>query len=178
MMAFEFIWDFYMQIVNTLTVALGPAAEYPYSAITIVVITIGMSSISALATRAVVDVHKMRRRMTEVREWQSAYTKAVRAKDQKTVDRLKKKEQAIKNASAEMQKDNMKPLLITLIPFMLFYYIFWGVFGFNSTMVAYSPIPALPFIGSVFVFWTWYFVASFATSSLVQRLFNMPTVSD
>jgi uncharacterized membrane protein (DUF106 family) len=177
MMAFEFIWDFYIVIVNGLSAALGPAAEYPYSTITILLITVGMSAISALATRAIVDTNKLRRRMTEVREWQSAYTKAIRAKDQKTVDRLKKKEQAIKNASAEMQKDNMKPLLITIVPFMLFYYIFWGVFNFNNTVVAYSPLD-LPFIGSFFVFWTWYFVSSFATSSLVQRIFNMPTVSD
>lgn len=176
-MAFEFIWDFYLSIINGLSAALGPAAEYPYSTITILLITIGMSTISALATRAVVDVDKSRRRMAEVREWQSAYQKALRAKDQKAVDRLKKKEQAIKNASAEMQKDNMKPLLITIIPFMLFYYIFWGVFGFNTSVVAYSPLE-LPFIGSTFIFWTWYFVTSFATSSLVQRIFNMPTVTD
>jgi uncharacterized membrane protein (DUF106 family) len=176
-MAFEFIWDFYMAIVNGLSAALGPAAEYPYCTITILLITIGMSTISALATRAVVDTEKSRRRMTEVREWQSAYQKALRAKDQKAVDRLKKKEQAIKNASAEMQKDNMKPLLITIIPFMLFYYIFWGVFDFNTRIVAYSPLD-LPFIGSTFIFWTWYFVSSFATSPLVQRIFNMPSVTD
>jgi uncharacterized membrane protein (DUF106 family) len=176
-MAFEFIWDFYLSIVNGLAAVLGPAIQYPYGTITILLITIGMSSISALATRAVVDVEKSRRRMTEVREWQSAYQKALRAKDQKAVDRLKKKEQAIKNASAEMQKDNMKPLFVTLIPFMLFYYIFWGVFDFNSTVIAYSPLD-LPYIGPTFIFWTWYFVSSFATSSLVQRIFNMPTVTD
>lgn len=176
-MAFEFLWDFYMSVVNGLAAALGPAAEYPYSVVTILLITVGMSAISALATRAVVDTKKLKRRMTEVREWQSAYTKAMRAKDQKVIDRLKKKEQAIKNASAEMQKDNMKPLLITIVPFMLFYYIFWGVFDFNNTIVAYSPVE-LPFIGSLFVFWTWYFVASFAMSSFVQRVFDMPTVSD
>ena len=176
-MAFEFIWDFYMTIVNGLAAAMGPAIVYPYCTITILLLTIGMSTISALATRAVVDTDKLRRRTVEVREWQSAYQKALRAKDQKTVDRLKKKEQAIKNASAEMQKDNMKPLFITIIPFMLFYYIFWGVFNFNNTIIAYSPLD-LPFIGSTFIFWTWYFVTSFATSSLVQRIFNMPTVTD
>jgi uncharacterized membrane protein (DUF106 family) len=176
-MAFEFIWDLYLSIVNGLSAIMGPAAEYPYSTITILLITIGMSTISALATRAVVDIEKSKRRMTEVREWQSAYQKALRAKDQKAVDRLKKKEQAIKNASAEMQKDNMKPLLITIIPFMLFYYIFWGVFKFNTTIIAYSPLD-LPFIGSTFIFWTWYFITSFATSSLVQRIFNMPSVTD
>lgn len=177
MMVLESLWEIYMSIVNGLSTALGPAAEYPYSTVTILLITVGMSVISALATRAVVDTNKLRRRMTEVREWQSAYSKAMRAKDQKAIDRLKKKEQAIKNASAEMQKDNIKPLLITIVPFMLFYYIFWGVFDFNSTIVAYSPVD-LPFIGSAFVFWTWYFVSSFATSSLIQRVFNMPTVSD
>ncbi len=182
-MAFEFLWDFYMAIVNGLQTALGPAAQYPYSTITILIITIGMSTISALATRAVIDVEKSKRRMTEVREWQSAYQKALRAKDQKAIDRLKKKEQAIKNSSAEMQKDNMKPLLITIVPFMIFYYIFWGVFGFNdptihpNAYIAYSPLD-LPFIGSSFIFWTWYFVSSFATSSLIQRIFNMPTISD
>jgi len=176
-LALEFLSQIYLAIVNGLSYALGPAKDYPLAAVTILLISAGMAIISAVATRALTDVDVMRRRMTEVREWQSAYTKAIRAKDQKVVDRLKKKEATIKRAQAEMTKDQFKPMLLTIIPFFVFYYLFYAVFGYNQVIVAISPI-TLPYIGTDFNFWVWYLVSSFSISSLIQRVFNLPSVSD
>jgi uncharacterized membrane protein (DUF106 family) len=117
----------------------------------------------------------MRRRSAEIKEWQSAYTKAVRAKDQKQIDKLKKKQQSITGLQTAMSKDQMKPTLLTLVPFAIFYYIFFGVFG--PGIVVYTPI-ALPFLGSKLSFWWWYLISSFSVSALIQRIFRMPMVSD
>ena len=176
-MALEFLSQIYLAIVNVLSYALGPAKEYPLAAVTILFLSAGMAIISATATRALTDVDVMRRRMTEVREWQSAYTKAMRAKDQKAIDRLKKKETTIKRAQAEMTKDQFKPMLLTIIPFFIFYYLFYAVFGYNQVTVAVSPI-TLPYIGADLNFWVWYLISSFSLSSLIQRVFNLPSVSD
>ena len=176
-MALEFFSQLYLAIVNGLSYALGPAKDYPWAAVTILLISAGMAIISAAATRALTDVDVMRRRMTEVREWQSAYTKAVRAKDQKAIDRLRKKEATIKRAQAEMTKDQFKPMLLTIIPFIVFYYLFYAIFGYNQVIVAISPI-TLPYIGTDFNFWVWYLVSSFSISTLIQRVFNVPSVSD
>jgi uncharacterized membrane protein (DUF106 family) len=136
-----------------------------------------MAIISSLATRTLVDVEIMKRRMAEVKEWQSAYSKAVRAKDQKNIDKLKKRQAAINKLQADMTKDNFKPMLVTLVPFWIFYYIFYGVFDYNKLMVAYSPLD-LPVLGTTLTFWSFYFISSFGIYGLVQRLFNLPSAPD
>lgn len=175
-MAFD-ISSIYQAIVDGLKYILGPANNYPYAAIVILLIATGMAVISASATRALTDVEATRRRMTEVREWQSAYTKALRAKDQKQIDKLMKKKATIDKAQAAMTKSQFKPLLLTFIPFLIFYYIFNGVFGYSQTTIAISPI-SLPYIGTNFNFWIWYLISSFSISALIQRVFNLSTVSD
>ncbi len=176
-MALEFLYEIFNGIVVAISNALGPWNDYPLAAVVILIITILMSAISAAATRMLVDVDVMRRRNLEMREWQSAYSKAMRAKDEKMVAKLKKKEPAIKRAQAEMSKDQFKPLLVTMIPFFIFYYVFSAVFGYNQVIVAYSPI-SIPFVGAQFNFWIWYLLSSFSMSALIQRLFKMPTYSD
>ncbi|MGA2574140.1 MAG: EMC3/TMCO1 family protein [Candidatus Methanomethylicaceae archaeon] len=162
-------------MITSIANAMGPWNHYPLSAVTVLLITMGMASLSSLATRALVDVELMRRRSAEIKEWQSAYTKAVRAKDQKQIDKLKKKQQSITGLQTAMSKDQMKPTLLTLVPFAIFYYIFFGVFG--PGIVVYTPI-ALPFLGSKLSFWWWYLISSFSVSALIQRIFRMPMVSD
>jgi uncharacterized membrane protein (DUF106 family) len=176
-MAFEFLIDFYNTIVNSISNAMGPANDFPLAVVSIFLITMGMAVISSGATRLLTDVKVWKRRMVEIKEWQSEYTKAMRAKDEKAIAKAKKRELTIKKAQAEMSKEQMKPMLLTLIPFFVFYYIFYAVFGFNEATVAYSPIE-LPFVGSTFNFWTWYLVSSFSVSALIQRFFGIPTVSD
>ncbi len=175
-MAFEFLSDIYLGIINGLSNILGPAKDYPYAAIIILLIAAGMAIISASATRALTDVEAMRRRMTEVREWQGAYTKALRAKDQKQIDKLMKKKATIDKAQAAMTKSQFKPLLLTFIPFLLFYYIFSAVFA-DTFPIAISPLDILG-LPTEFNFWIWYLISSFSISALIQRLFNLSTVSD
>ncbi|HRR53767.1 MAG TPA: EMC3/TMCO1 family protein [Candidatus Methanomethylicus sp.] len=176
-MALEFLYEIFNGIVVAISNALGPWNDYPLATITILLLTILMSTISTVATRMLVDVDVMRRRNLEMREWQSAYSKALRAKDEKTVAKLKKREPAVKRAQAEMSKDQFKPLLVTMVPFFIFYYIFSAVFGYNQVVVAYSPI-SIPFVGEQFNFWVWYLISSFSMSAFIQRLFKMPTYSD
>jgi uncharacterized membrane protein (DUF106 family) len=176
-MALEFLSDLYISLVASLSAILGPAKDFPFSALTILIISVGMALISSAVTRAVTDVEQMRRRMVEVREWQSAYTKALRSKDQKQIDKLKKKEATIKRAQAEMMREQFKPIFFIMIPFIIFFYLFNGVFGYSQITVAISPID-LPVIGTKFTFWTWYIITSFSFSALIQRVFNLPSASD
>ena len=176
LLAFD-LFSIYQGIVDGLKYILGPAKDYPFAAITILLIAAGMAIISASATRALTDVEATRRRMAEVKEWQSAYTKALRAKDQKQIDKLMKKKATIDKAQAAMTKNQFKPLLLTFIPFLIFYYVFNGVFGYSQTTIAISPI-SIPYVGTDLNFWIWYLISSFSISALIQRVFNLSTVSD
>lgn len=169
--------ELYIAIVNAISGAMGPAKDYPWAVLTIFFITVVMAVISSGVTRLVVDVDLLRRRGAEVRAWQKEYTQALRAKDEKALARLKKKEATMRAAQAEMSKEQFKPLLFTIIPFFIFYYIFYAVFGYNQITVAVSPI-SLPFVGTELNFWTWYLLSSFSVSSLIQRIFGLPSAAD
>ncbi|MCQ8892186.1 MAG: EMC3/TMCO1 family protein [Candidatus Methanosuratincola sp.] len=169
--------EIYLTIVNAVSGAMGPAKEYPLSVLSVFLITIVMAVISSGVTRLVVDIDLLRRRTSEVRAWQKEYTQALRSKDEKAIARLKKKEQTIKSAQAEMSKEQFKPLIFTIIPFFIFYYIFYAVFGYNQLTVAVSPI-SLPFVGTNLNFWAWYLLSSFSVSSLIQRIFGLPSAAD
>ncbi|MDI9644481.1 MAG: EMC3/TMCO1 family protein [Candidatus Verstraetearchaeota archaeon] len=169
--------EIYVAIVNAISAAMGPAKDYPWSVVTIFAITVLMAVISSGVTRAVVDIELVRRRTLELRAWQKEYTQALREKDEKALARIKKKEAAMRAAQAEMSKEQFKPLIFTMIPFFIFYYIFYAVFGFNQLTVAYSPIP-LPFVGEKLNFWVWYLLSSFSISPLIQRVFNLPSAVD
>ncbi|MGQ9759139.1 MAG: EMC3/TMCO1 family protein [Candidatus Methanomethylicaceae archaeon] len=176
-MALEFLSEIYFSIVTSLSALLGPAKDFPFSALTVLLIAIGMALLSSAVTRAITDVERTRRRMIEVREWQSAYTKAIRSKDQKMIDKLKKKEATIKRVQAEMMREQFKPVFFTMVPFLIFFYLFNGVFGYSQITVAVSPI-TIPYLGTNFTFWTWYIITSFSFSALIQRIFNLPSASD
>ncbi|RZN55411.1 MAG: hypothetical protein DSO09_04470 [Candidatus Methanomethylicota archaeon] len=176
-MVFESLLEFYNSIVMFLSAMLGPAKNFPLSSLTILLMSIIMLLISSIVTRKFTDVEKTRRIMIQVKEWQDAYMKAVREKDNKQIEKLKKKEAVIKKLQAEIMREQFKPLMFTLIPFMIIFYLFLGVFGYNQVVVAESPL-TIPFLGNKFTFWIWYLITTFAFSSLIQRLFNLPSVQD
>ncbi|MEM0100901.1 MAG: EMC3/TMCO1 family protein [Candidatus Methanomethyliaceae archaeon] len=176
-MVLEALNDFYLFIVSTISTFLGPAREFPNSSITILIIALLMALFSSLITRLLTDVEKVRRIMTQVREWQTAYMNAVKSKDSKQIEKLKKKEVIIKRLQAEMMREQLKPLIFTLVPFLIIYYLFTGVFEYNHMVVAISPL-TLPFIGKEFTFITWYIITSISFSALIQRIFNLPSAQD
>lgn len=176
-MVFETLNNLYSSIVSFLSAILGPAREFPMSSITILIIAIIMALFSSIITRLFTDIEKVRRIMVQVKEWQNAYMNAIRAKDSKQIEKLKKKEAIIRRLQSEMMREQFKPLIFTLIPFMLIYYLFIGVFDYNHMIVAISPL-TIPFIGREFTFITWYILTSISFSALIQRIFNLPSAQD
>lgn len=176
-MVLEDLGNFYLFLVSSLSAFLGPAREFPLSSITILIIALSMTLLSSTITRLFTDVEKVRRIMVQVKEWQTAYMNAVRSKDLKQIEKLKKKEVVIKRLQAEMMREQLKPLIFTLIPFIVLYYLFNGVFEYNQMIVAISPL-TLPFIGKKFTFITWYVLTSISFSALIQRIFNLPSAQD
>ena len=172
-----FFTSIYQSLVDSLKTLIGPGISYPNGTLTIVVVAIIYATVSSIATRALVDVNSMRRKMAELKEWQSALLKAQRAKDQKQLEKLNKRKQAMNSLQMDVQKSNFKPMLVTFVPLIIFYYLFWGVFDYNNMVVAYSPID-LPFIGTNFVFWTFYLLCSFGIVGFMGRIFNLHSAPD
>ena len=107
----------------------------------------------------------------ETSEYRSQMMKAMRANDQKLVEKLKKKESQINN----MQKKMMKPQTI-LLPISFSYIIIWYVFlipVYGGNPVALVPGIAPTGIPVIF----WYMICSFFFGTLASRLVGVTPIA-
>jgi uncharacterized membrane protein (DUF106 family) len=155
-------------------------------------ISIGMNYAFALLRKRTTDINKMSRVMKETNEWRKQYTDAIRKQDKIRVEELKKKQAYVNKMTMEMQQQQMRPMLIYMMPsFLLWIFVFPSVFGATT---AISPIQ-IPWLmcsdnnvkldqqvdqtgqpkgacsvpGEVFL-WGWFLITSFAFSGIISKI--------
>jgi uncharacterized membrane protein (DUF106 family) len=155
-------------------------------------IAIGMNYAFALLRKRTTDINKMSRVMKETNEWRKQYTEAIRKQDKIRVEELKKKQAYVNKMTMEMQQQQMRPMLIYMMPsFLLWIFVFPSVFGATT---AISPIQ-IPWLmcsddnvkldqqvdqtgqakgscsvpGEVFL-WGWFLITSFAFSGIISKI--------
>jgi uncharacterized membrane protein (DUF106 family) len=170
------------------------------SAIVAALIAIGLNTAMALLRRKTTNIEKMKTVMKETGEWRKKYTEAIKKKDKALIDELKKKQSQMNKMSLEMQQQQMRPMMLYMIPsFMLWIFVFPSIFG---QTVALSPI-TIPYItcsdanvstdnpvqlannthstqiikgpckipGQVFL-WGWFLLVNFAFSGIIAKVTN------
>src|SRR5215207_2134200 len=155
-------------------------------------IAIGMNYAFAILRKKTTDVGKMAKVMKETNEWRKQYTEAIRKQDKVRVEELKKKQAYVNKMTMEMQQQQMRPMLIYMMPsFLLWIFVFPSVFGATT---AISPIQ-IPWImctgekvkidnqidnngeplgpcsvpGEVYL-WGWFLITNFAFSGIVSKI--------
>jgi uncharacterized membrane protein (DUF106 family) len=155
-------------------------------------ISIGMNYAFALLRKRTTDMGKMTKVMKETSEWRKQYTDAIRKQDKVRVEELKKKQAYVNKMTMEMQQQQMRPMLIYMMPsFLLWIFVFPSIFGATTAL---SPI-YIPFImcsdenvnldqqvdksgqpkgacsvpGEVFL-WGWFLITSFAFSGIISKI--------
>jgi uncharacterized membrane protein (DUF106 family) len=155
-------------------------------------IAIGMNYAFALLRKRTTDIDKMSRVMKETNEWRKQYTEAIRKQDKIRVEELKKKQAYVNKMTMEMQQQQMRPMLIYMMPsFLIWIFVFPSVFGATT---AISPIQ-IPWLmcsddnvkldqqvdqtgqskgacnvpGEVFL-WGWFLITSFAFSGIISKI--------
>ncbi|MGQ9624532.1 MAG: hypothetical protein ACUVUF_04170 [Candidatus Bathycorpusculaceae bacterium] len=129
-------------------------AEMPMATIEVMLISLALSfsisSINRLLISKLVGWQQYRVMQKEIAEYQAQATKALRTKDKKLMEKIKKKEPQIKN----MQMKMLKPQLI-LFGLSFIYFFIWPILvPMYSGSVAYIPgISEIPFI-------YWYMICS------------------
>jgi len=169
----------------TSTYVAPVAAKLPVPEATLVVTmtSIGLGLVTQLVTRRVVDLDKERRMKAEVNAFQKEKRDAQLKDDKVKLEKLKKKELAIRQEQAKVSTARLKVTAITFIPLLVVYYLMANFLGGFSVLVAYSPIP-IPYVvgplqsplayGWVSLFW-WYFLSSFTFSTMLSRLLHTTT---
>jgi len=155
-------------------------------------ISIGMNCAFAMLRKKTTDMGKMTKVMKETSEWRKEYTDAIRKQDKVRVEELKKKQAYVNKMTMEMQQQQMRPMLIYMMPsFLLWIFVFPSIFGATTAL---SPIH-IPFImcsdqnvnldqqvdksgqlkgacsvpGEVFL-WGWFLITSFAFSGIISKI--------
>jgi uncharacterized membrane protein (DUF106 family) len=155
-------------------------------------ISIGMNYAFAMLRKRTTDMGKMTKVMKETSEWRKQYTEAIRKQDKVRVEELKKKQAYVNKMTMEMQQQQMRPMLIYMMPsFLLWIFVFPSIFGATTAL---SPIH-IPFItcndhnvsldqqldksgqpkgacsvpGEVFL-WGWFLITSFAFSGIISKV--------
>jgi uncharacterized membrane protein (DUF106 family) len=152
-------------------------ATIPLATIIIMLVAVTVSFLNMGLNRLLItrmcgwEEYKVMRKETS--EYQSQLMKAMRANDQKLVNKLKRKETQIKN----MQTKMMKPQMI-LLPISFSYIIIWYLFlipTFTTSAVAYVPGIAPPPAGiQVFI---WYMICSFFFGTLASRVIGVTPIA-
>jgi uncharacterized membrane protein (DUF106 family) len=155
-------------------------------------IAIGLNFAFAILRKKTTDIDRLSKVMKETNVWRKEYTDAIRKQDKVRISELKKKQAYVNKMSLEMQQQQMRPMMLYMIPsFMLWILVFPSIFG---QTVALSPLH-IPYImctdenvqkdtvldengqpkgvcnisGEVFL-WGWFLITSLGTSGLVAKL--------
>jgi uncharacterized membrane protein (DUF106 family) len=156
------------------------------------VISVSMSFAFAMLRRKTTDIERVNKIMKETNEWRKAYTDAVKKGDKPRIEELKKKQAYVNKMALEVQQQQMRPMLIYMLPsFLIWIFVFPSIFG---QVVAVSPIH-IPWImcgdqdvqnhhvlddkgnpkspcavsGEVYL-WGWFLLTSFAFSGIVGKV--------
>jgi len=147
--------------------------DIPLATLVIMLIAVTVSFLNMGINRLLItrmcgwEEYKVMRKETS--EYQSQLMAAMRAKDTKRVEKLKKKESQIRN----MQSKMMKPQMI-LLPISFSYIIIWYLFlipVYGGNAVAY-----VPGFGGIPVF-IWYMVCSFFFGTLASRVIGITPIA-
>jgi len=126
----------------------------------------------ALITR-MIGWKEYRSMQKELSEYNSQQMAAIRAKDEKTLEKLKKKQPQIQS----MQTKMFKPQLL-LLPITFIYLIIWPILtGYFPGAVAYVPgINAMPAGAPGVPFFYWYLICSFFFGTIASRIIGVTPI--
>ena len=164
-------------------------------------IAIGLNFAMAMLRKKTTDIEKMNRVMKETSVWRKQYTEAVKKRDKVAIEELKKRQAYVNKMTMEMQQQQMRPMLIYMMPSLLLWIlVFPTIFGGTT---AVSPIH-IPWImcnaqnvitdtqldnngnhkgpctmpGEVYLF-GWFLITNFAFSGIISKVTKtgMPSIT-
>jgi uncharacterized membrane protein (DUF106 family) len=160
---------------NSLTATFTiPVLSIPDSTLMVTGTSLGLSLVTQLVTRRVVDLDAERRMKAEVSAFTKEKREATLAKDKAKLEKLKKRELPMRQEQAKVSTARLKVTAITFVPLLAVYYLMASYLGGFTVIVAHSPVP-IPYLvgsnGTMALFW-WYMLSSFTVSTLMSRLLH------
>ncbi|MFX1474041.1 MAG: EMC3/TMCO1 family protein [Promethearchaeota archaeon] len=121
-----------VDIAIALRTLLGPFAYVPWSAVTVLVVSILVSFFSNMVNKRLIDYDRLRRNRAEVNKWQEMKREASRTTDErvrrKLLLKVKRRERYITKLQGEIGKQSFMPMIVTIVPLLLVFAIMNGIF--------------------------------------------------
>ncbi|WP_455462876.1 EMC3/TMCO1 family protein [Candidatus Hodarchaeum mangrovi] len=178
---------------NDLLQSLIPTTP-PFSSIFILIISFFVSLFSTGISKLMIDTEKLTRLTRESKKYNKMRMQMLKTTDTKLKLKYERSADRMKKVQSELSTMRLKPLMITFIPLMIFFFVFSSFFQWGidpTTDIITGNIPAIiPFPlpenilfaigkngivegwGNVFVpqyIW-WYFGGSITFGSILQKL--------
>jgi uncharacterized membrane protein (DUF106 family) len=146
-----------------------PVISSPFDAIIIFIIAAIIAFLNTGLNRVLINYfigwEQYRVMQKEMNEYRSETMAAMRAKDTKQVEKLKKRESQIKNMQAKMMKPQMVQFGFSFVYIIIWFFVLTPTFG-SKAMVYLPGIGALPVL-------YWYPIGSFFLGLLASRLIGI-----
>ena len=186
MLFLENMSTIFVEMINASLTVLDsfPPSDPPLSSIFILIVSFFVSLGSTLVSRYMIDVDRLAVLTRETKKHNKLRMQSMKTADTKLKLKYEKNADKMKKMQSELTMMRMKPLLITMLPLMLFFVTFSGYYraGRLPAVIPYSlPTDFILHIGdntfvegwgNVFVpdyIW-WYFGGSITFGSIFQKL--------
>jgi uncharacterized membrane protein (DUF106 family) len=152
----------------------------PGSTLFVLLVSVIMSTITALVTSKVTDQSKLRRYRKEIADWREMVAKAKKTGDEKLALEVRRRTKVVNNMQKQLATQGMKPTLIFFIPFIIIWVILYGMF--KTSIVAYAPfrLTLIPFLGYIVSpgglgvnLVGWYLFCNFSVGTMINRIFGV-----
>ncbi len=135
------VTDIINDIVNGIVGFFAPTTP-PLSSIFILGLAFVVSLTSSLVSRRMIDIDKLERLTRETKAYQRMKTQMIKTADSKMKLKYERNADRMRKMQSELTMMNMKPLLFTIIPLMIFFAVFSGYYSW-SVQVDANDIPIL-----------------------------------
>ena len=196
MLFLENISIVFVEMINASLTVLDsfPPSQPPLSSIFILIVSFFISLGSTLVSRYMIDVDRLAVLTRETKKHNKLRMQSMKTADTKLKLKYEKNADKMKKLQSELTMMRMKPLLITMLPLMLFFVVFSGLYRPTISSVGEVTAGRLPAVipyslptdfilhignntyvegwGNVFVpdyIW-WYFGGSITFGSIFQKL--------
>jgi len=138
----------------------------PGSTIFIFLFSLAISLLISGTQKLLTDTSQLMAWRREIAEWTSKYQAALKSRDKKRIEKLKKKEARIMDLQKKTLWHSMKVSIIFFIPILLIWQFFLiPIFGG-------APVAYLPGFGPLDL-GVWYIICSFTCSTLIQKALGL-----
>ncbi|WP_456471943.1 EMC3/TMCO1 family protein [Methanocaldococcus sp.] len=188
-------------ILNFIDSLVLPIVKSYPPAIGILIFAIGVSIISNVATKLLVDQKRVGEIKEEIKKFQKKYKLA--SKDPEALKKLQEEQEKIMALNAELMRLSFKPMIYTFIPIILIFIYMKHLYGYNGIyhqlhpdwngVVVYLPIIISKiflidfwhWLGSIFyksgfkivpnaLGWLgWYILSSFVSSTVLRKILGL-----